>query len=71
MTAISDMPNLPIRRLETIDEYRGKQVPDDCKSLTYRIVFQQTEKTLTDVEVDGYIELIINNLKSKWDFQLR
>lgn len=54
-----------------IDEYLGKQVSDGYKSLTYRLIFNHSEKTLTDDEVNVLIDLIINNLKSQWDIQLR
>jgi phenylalanyl-tRNA synthetase beta chain len=54
-----------------IDEYRGKQVPDGFRSLTFRLVFNSVEKTLTDDEVEAALASIINNLKSQWDIQLR
>lgn len=68
---ICNTERVTISQLNLIDEYRGKQVPEGFRSLTYRIVFNHTEKTLTDEEVDTYFDLIVNNLKSNWEIQLR
>jgi phenylalanyl-tRNA synthetase beta chain len=54
-----------------IDEYAGKQVPEGFRSLTFRIVFNHPEKTLTDDEVESVFVSIVNDLKSQWDIQLR
>ncbi len=54
-----------------IDEYKGKQVPEGLKSLTFRFIFNNPEKTLTDDEVEAAFASIVNNLKSQWDIQLR
>jgi phenylalanyl-tRNA synthetase beta chain len=54
-----------------LDEYKGKQVPADLRSLTYRIIFNHSEKTLTDEEVDASIDFIIKNMKILWDIQTR
>ncbi|MFO7660068.1 MAG: phenylalanine--tRNA ligase subunit beta, partial [Candidatus Cloacimonadaceae bacterium] len=53
------------------DEYKGKQVPEGFRSLTFRFVFNNPEKTLTDDEVDTLIEKIVKELKEKWDIQVR
>ncbi len=60
-----------ISDLTLTDEYRGKQIPQGFRSLTYRIVFNHPEKTLTDAEVDTIVESMIDILKLKWDIQLR
>lgn len=57
--------------LNLFDEYKGKQVPEGFRSLTFRFVFNNPEKTLTDDEVDTLIEKIVNDLKEKWDIQVR
>jgi phenylalanyl-tRNA synthetase beta chain len=71
LRAINSTRDVSAQRVDLIDQYRGKQVPAGFRSLTYRIVFNQPEKTLTDDEVDIYIDLIVKNLKSQWDIQLR
>jgi phenylalanyl-tRNA synthetase beta chain len=69
--AISTTQGVSIGEVSLIDEYKGKQVPDGFRSLTFRIVFINPEKTLTDDEVNIYLDLIVNNLKSRWEIQLR
>ncbi len=60
-----------ISHMSLIDEYKGKQIPNGFRSLTYRIFFNHPEKTLTDDEVDSIIDLIVKTLKSLWDIQMR
>lgn len=60
-----------ISDLSLIDEYKGKQIPDGFRSLTFRIIFNHREKTLTDEEVDTLFASIVNDLKSRWEIQLR
>jgi len=40
------------------DEYRGAQVPEGRKSVTFAMVFRSPERTLTDAEVNGLVERI-------------
>ena len=68
---IKDAVGNSLYGLALIDEFRGKQVPGGMRSLTFRIVFNHPEKTLTDDEVDLIVELVKNKLKSLWDVQLR
>lgn len=60
-----------IQSVILLDEYEGKQVPSGFRSLTFRIIFNSQEKTLTDDEVETVYVSIINNLKSQWDIQQR
>jgi phenylalanyl-tRNA synthetase beta chain len=57
--------------MSLIDEYKGKQVPDGFRSLTMRFIFNNTEKTLTDEEVDAAFASIVNSIKTQWEIQLR
>jgi phenylalanyl-tRNA synthetase beta chain len=41
------------------DRYRGKGVPDERVSLSVRLTFRSTERTLTDVEVDDAMDRIV------------
>jgi len=68
---IADICGEDLSELTLIDEYRGKQIPQGYRSLTYRFVFNNSEKTLTDEEVDDKIDLVIRGLKSQWEIQLR
>lgn len=53
------------------DVYRGKGVAEGRKSLAFRVLLQDTEKTLTDQEVDALIRKIISNLEQKQGATLR
>lgn len=53
------------------DVYRGKGVPEGRKSLAFRVLLQDTEKTLTDADVEALIQTIITNLKQKQGATLR
>ena len=53
------------------DYYKGKQVGQDKKSLTFSLTFYSMQRTLTEKEVDSELESIIQSLKSKLNAQLR
>lgn len=55
------------KTLETLclfDLYQGEQVPDGYKSMAYRLLFRAEDRTLTDAEVDKWIENIVKALES-------
>jgi len=53
------------------DIYRGKGVPEGKKSLAFRVLLQDTEKTLTDAEVDTVVQRIVKILEEKHGAALR
>ena len=53
------------------DVYSGKQVPPGQKSLAYRITFQSPAQTLTDSEVDGIQQQILDRLSRELGATLR
>ncbi len=60
--------------LETVtlfDLYRGAQIPDNCKSLAYRMVFRSKERTLTDEEIDRTVEGIIKKAQKEFNADVR
>lgn len=58
-----------VREVEVFDQYRGKGVEPGKKSLALRIVMQDTDRTLTDSEVEGIVasirEQLIQQFKAK------
>ncbi|WP_302757851.1 hypothetical protein [Dialister invisus] len=48
--------------LYLFDLYQGKQVPAGFKSMAYRLSFRASDRTLTDAEVDNWIETIVISL---------
>ncbi len=53
------------------DIYRGAGIENGKKSLAFRMLVQDTEKTLTDAEVDSAVSEIIKILKNQFNAKLR
>jgi phenylalanyl-tRNA synthetase beta chain len=59
-----------VREISLFDVYRGKGVEENKKSLAFRVLLQDTQKTLTELEIESSILLLINILQ-KQGAQLR
>jgi phenylalanyl-tRNA synthetase beta chain len=55
-----------IRDVELFDLFRGKRVPQGCKNLAFRVVYQSTERTLVSDEVQKVHEKIAQMLVQKY-----
>lgn len=55
-----------VREVEVFDQYRGKGVDAGRKSLAFRIVIQDTARTLTDAEVEEIVGSIRRLLAEKF-----
>src|SRR5574343_974664 len=64
---ISDL----IQDVQLFDVYVGKGVPENKKSLAFRIVMQDTQRTLQDSEVDAALQQLLGCLKDAFGAQLR
>lgn len=53
------------------DLYQGEHVPAGKKSLAFSMLFQSTERTLRDEEVDQAFDRILRGLIKKFDVKLR
>ena len=60
-----------VAQVALFDVYSGKQVPSGKKSLAYRITFQSSAQTLTDNEVDGIQQQILEKLSRELGATLR
>jgi phenylalanyl-tRNA synthetase beta chain len=60
-----------VREVEVFDQYRGKGVESGQKSLALRIVMQDTDRTLTDSEVEGVVASIREQLNEKFQAKPR
>ena len=69
--AIRKTAGSELESLNLFDLYRGDPVPEGKKSLAYTLVFQATDRTLTDEEVGNVLETIVNELKQKYNAVLR
>jgi phenylalanyl-tRNA synthetase beta chain len=60
--------------LETVkvfDVYEGEGIPEDTRSIAWRLRFRSPERTLTDDEVDAAVERIVSALKEGLDVGIR
>jgi phenylalanyl-tRNA synthetase beta chain len=48
-----------VQEIRLFDLYQGKGLPENRKSVAFRIVMQHTEQTLGDAEVDGAVALLV------------
>ncbi len=55
-----------VREVEVFDQYRGKGVENGRKSLAFRIVMQDTARTLTDAEVEEIVGSVRHLLTEKF-----
>ncbi|MFA5173473.1 MAG: phenylalanine--tRNA ligase subunit beta [Candidatus Paceibacterota bacterium] len=60
-----------IRDVDMVDFYEDEKLGDNLKSLTFRIVLQSKEKSLTDEEADKIMEKIIKKLEEKFGIEVR
>lgn len=60
-----------LRRVTLFDVYTGDPIPTGKKNLTYSLVFQSQERTLTDAEANTLQEGIIRTLHEKFGAVLR
>ena len=57
--------------LSLFDEYRGKGLKENEKSLAFRLRFQDTERTLEDAEIQDLIQQMIDDVASSCKARLR
>jgi len=51
-----------VQAVSFVDEYRGKQVPEGKKSLTFRLVIGSPKKTLTSDEIENCANAVVKRL---------
>ena len=60
-----------VTEVRLFDLYRGPGVENGKKSLAFRVLLQDTQKTLTDQEVDLAIANLVQRLRDQFDGKLR
>ncbi len=60
-----------VTEITLFDIYRGKSIGENRKSLAFRVMLQDTEKTLTDEDIDTTISNLLRVLEQKFDAVLR
>jgi phenylalanyl-tRNA synthetase beta chain len=70
-TVIKNTNKNLISKVVLFDEYTGKNIEPDKRSLSFNIVFSSPTKTLTDEFINGIISMVIKNLETEFDINLR
>jgi phenylalanyl-tRNA synthetase beta chain len=65
LRAIEEAGGELLERATAWDEYRGAQVPEGRKSVTFALTFRRPDRTLTDAEVDGQLATIRAALRQR------
>ncbi|MDM7323170.1 MAG: phenylalanine--tRNA ligase subunit beta [Gammaproteobacteria bacterium] len=60
-----------LRKVEVFDVYRGHGVPDTFTSIAIRLILQDNERTLSDIDVDGLIATMLARLQARFGITLR
>jgi phenylalanyl-tRNA synthetase beta chain len=60
-----------LESVELFDVFRGKNVPPGQKSMAYAFTYRSVERTLTDAEVNGAHEKLVEQLKQKLQATIR
>jgi phenylalanyl-tRNA synthetase beta chain len=60
-----------VRSIDVFDEYRGKGMTETQKSLAIRVVMQDTERTLTDREVEDAVQELVDTALLQCNASLR
>ena len=68
---IEQTGKLMVNYIRVFDLYQGDRLPEDKKSLAFRIRFQSSERTLTDPEVNEVFQRIIKMVQEKLPATLR
>ncbi|MDR2111751.1 MAG: phenylalanine--tRNA ligase subunit beta [Candidatus Accumulibacter sp.] len=60
-----------VQDIRLFDIYTGKGIDQGKKSLAFRIVMQDTQRTLQDIEVDAAVQQLVEYLRQAFAAQLR
>lgn len=60
-----------VTEINVFDLYKGKGIPDNKKSLAFKVILQDTRKTLTDEEVESVMSSLIAELQQRFGATLR
>jgi phenylalanyl-tRNA synthetase beta chain len=60
-----------VSEVALFDLYRGKGIDSDKKSVAFRLLLQDTHKTLTDAEAEAAIQQLLHVLQEEFQAKLR
>ncbi|HVL57651.1 MAG TPA: phenylalanine--tRNA ligase subunit beta, partial [Burkholderiaceae bacterium] len=67
----ADQTLATVQHVKLFDEYRGKALENKEKSLAFRFWMQDTQRTLSDAEVDAAMGRIVERLNRTFGARLR
>ncbi|MDP3421815.1 MAG: phenylalanine--tRNA ligase subunit beta [Thiobacillus sp.] len=71
LAVLHEVASAQVRSIDVFDDYRGKGLGENQKSLAVRVVMQDTERTLTDQEVDGAVQKLVDAALRQCNASLR
>jgi len=71
MEAVLTQGKPELKQVRLFDLYRGPNLPTGFRSLAYRLLFQNQDRTLNDQEVTDKVAKIVDHLKSRYSIALR
>jgi phenylalanyl-tRNA synthetase beta chain len=71
LAALREGAPAQVRSIEVFDDYRGKGMAENQKSLAIRVVMQDTERTLMDQEVEDTVQKLIKAALRQCNASLR
>ncbi|HRK77108.1 MAG TPA: phenylalanine--tRNA ligase subunit beta [Thiobacillus sp.] len=71
LAALREAASPQVRSIEVFDDYRGKGIGENQKSLAILVVMQDTERTLTDREVEDAVQKLIDAALRQCNASLR
>jgi phenylalanyl-tRNA synthetase beta chain len=60
-----------IEHVEVFDQYLGAPIPDGKKSLAYKVSYRAEDKTLTDAEINGLHQNLVQRLRDTFGAEQR
>ncbi len=71
LAALREAASAQVRSIDLFDDYRGKGMAENLKSLAIRVVMQDTERTLTDQEVEDAVQKLVDSALRQCNASLR
>ncbi len=71
LTALQGVAWPTVSELSLFDLYQGSGVPPGKKSLAFRIVMQDTERTLTEADLESCVAALLKVLQNRFNAELR
>ena len=71
LSVIQETAGTMVESIEVFDLYRGENIPENHKSVALALKFRAPDRTLSEAEVDGLCERILDRLKETSGAELR